>query len=45
MKIMAHDNNEKESSNSRTRLTIRPELLIIWIKSISCEFIERYSDG
>ena len=32
---------EKKSSSSRTKFTIKPELLIIWIKFISCESIER----
>jgi hypothetical protein len=39
--MIAQDITEKKSSNSRTKFTISPELLIIWIKFISCESIER----
>lgn len=41
IKMIAHDITEKKSSSNNTRFTIKPELLTIWIKFISCEGIER----
>jgi hypothetical protein len=41
IKMIAQDITEKKSSINRTKFTINPELLIIWIRFISFESIER----